>query len=682
MKLRNKWQPVCYCDVVTLPMHCNKTNITSFLQNIKYLHMKFNRLLTIAITLMASVSIASAVTFSVNGLYYRTTSSTEVEVAPSPDGVYQSINDVAIPPTVENGGITYQVTAVADGAFAGSQVYTLTISPTLRRIGSRSFMNTSLSMARLQAPGDAELVIADSAFMNCRSLYFVGLPARVVSIGNAAFWNCNLESLTLPKGLKHIGQGAFAQNYEMESVDFEAGGAELPELGNGIFANCVALNSVTFPEGISMLPSRTFFNAGFTQFTIPSTLETIGSQCFASCRQLTEVNCEPDNNLSVVFQDSAFAECPLLRRFDMPENTKSIGNYAFYSNSSIVDFDIKAKVETIGEHAFEQCSSLLNLSIWTVNPPLMAPTAFYGLFSRIRIYVQEALFRQLAGVEALKAYYPSNFNLLVHDDFQYNTLCVRTELNPSFVNVAGFKAYKVKNIDKQQGRVVVEQVRYLYGDKRLEGDCIIYRVTAPDRTARCDRYQFTSPFTPDAYLHGINKATEKIYQPDDQSVTYYTMSRSTAKWRKVPDTGVYLNLTQAYLCADIERSQAPDELTTQFIDVRLDGDMNGDGILNVTDLGILVNMLLGVEPMNAALADVDGDGRVNSSDVSFMVTLLLGTKIKPGDVNLDGQVNVSDVTALVNMLLGLAPSSKFGDVDENGSINVSDVTMLVNMLLG
>lgn len=53
-----------------------------------------------------------------------------------------------------------------------------------------------------------------------------------------------------------------------------------------------------------------------------------------------------------------------------------------------------------------------------------------------------------------------------------------------------------------------------------------------------------------------------------------------------------------------------------------------------------------------------------------------------GDIDGDGLVNVSDVTALVNKILGTADySDQVCDIDGNGTVNVSDVTALVNLIL-
>ena len=57
----------------------------------------------------------------------------------------------------------------------------------------------------------------------------------------------------------------------------------------------------------------------------------------------------------------------------------------------------------------------------------------------------------------------------------------------------------------------------------------------------------------------------------------------------------------------------------------------------------------------------------------------------PGDVNADGIVNVTDVSCVINVILGLQSSTFYeqrGDVDHNGVINVGDVTTLINHILG
>ena len=52
------------------------------------------------------------------------------------------------------------------------------------------------------------------------------------------------------------------------------------------------------------------------------------------------------------------------------------------------------------------------------------------------------------------------------------------------------------------------------------------------------------------------------------------------------------------------------------------GDLNGDGTINILDVIIMVNIILGVEP-ESALADLNGDGVVNILDIVQEINLIL-----------------------------------------------------------
>ena len=57
------------------------------------------------------------------------------------------------------------------------------------------------------------------------------------------------------------------------------------------------------------------------------------------------------------------------------------------------------------------------------------------------------------------------------------------------------------------------------------------------------------------------------------------------------------------------------------------GDFNGDGLVNITDVTILVNRLLGNQEKGKFFipdVDVNGDGVVNIADVVYLVNIILG----------------------------------------------------------
>lgn len=58
---------------------------------------------------------------------------------------------------------------------------------------------------------------------------------------------------------------------------------------------------------------------------------------------------------------------------------------------------------------------------------------------------------------------------------------------------------------------------------------------------------------------------------------------------------------------------------------------------------------------------------------------------QPGDVNRDGTVDVVDVNIVVNVMLGKPTSNvqqALSDLDHNGSVDVSDINLIINIMLG
>lgn len=56
--------------------------------------------------------------------------------------------------------------------------------------------------------------------------------------------------------------------------------------------------------------------------------------------------------------------------------------------------------------------------------------------------------------------------------------------------------------------------------------------------------------------------------------------------------------------------------------------------------------------------------------------------VLPGDVTGDGKIDVSDVNMIINMMLGKAEQTAQGDVTGDGKVDVSDVNQVINLMLG
>ena len=107
-----------------------------------------------------------------------------------------------------------------------------------------------------------------------------------------------------------------------------------------------------------------------------------------------------------------------------------------------------------------------------------------------------------------------------------------------------------------------------------------------------------------------------------------------SSWIDADDMGNYpIKLSSVQL--NMEASEVGKEYTMRFLSFEtvynvvppeegMTGDVNGDGRVNVSDVSTLINMILGLEPMDEARGDVNGDGRVNVSDVTKLINIILG----------------------------------------------------------
>ena len=114
-----------------------------------------------------------------------------------------SAKTVSVPKTVKLWGVTYQVTAIADGALAGNQKLTkLTIGSNVTSIGK-------------------------NACGGCTKLKSVTIGSGVTAIGAKAFYHCkSLKTLVIKTkklSAKQVGKDAFAGVYTKVKVSYPSG---------------------------------------------------------------------------------------------------------------------------------------------------------------------------------------------------------------------------------------------------------------------------------------------------------------------------------------------------------------------------------------------------------------------------------------------------------------------------
>ena len=68
---------------------------------------------------------------------------------------------------------------------------------------------------------------------------------------------------------------------------------------------------------------------------------------------------------------------------------------------------------------------------------------------------------------------------------------------------------------------------------------------------------------------------------------------------------------------------AIDDFKLEYISENVLGDLNGDLEVNVLDVVVLINMILGLEPENFAIGDLNSDSQINVLDVVLVVNIVI-----------------------------------------------------------
>ena len=163
---------------------------------------------------------------------------------------------------LEEGVIGLQEKALSNGTNQFSKLIKVSLSSTIKTIGSRVFANSGIQELSLYLP-----MSTTSSIMTIADYAFSSMPC--------------LESVTINGG--RIPFGAFAGNTNLKTVCIKGG-----IIGNYAFANCTSLEEVIMEEGVKSIGTQAFYNCtGLTSLTIPDSVTQIKPGMFQGCTNLT-----------------------------------------------------------------------------------------------------------------------------------------------------------------------------------------------------------------------------------------------------------------------------------------------------------------------------------------------------------------------------------------------------------
>lgn len=146
-------------------------------------------------------------------------------------------------------------------------------------------------------------------------------------------------------------------------TSFKAG-SYFRAIGNQVFMNCSDLQTVELNEGLTTLNYAAFKMGGRTclsRVVLPSTLTTLGGECFSGTTNLTEIVPFLPASVSNFQGNDTFYKCAVRGRLSLTNSVlKDLKSQAFYGCYGIKEVDLGDNITSMSS-AFAACSGLTNL---------------------------------------------------------------------------------------------------------------------------------------------------------------------------------------------------------------------------------------------------------------------------------------------------------------------------------
>ena len=218
------------------------------------------------------------------------------------------------------------------------------------------------------------------------TIAYEGKEYTVTAIGQAAFSQRDITSVTFPNSITSIGRAAF---YCCSLLDSVALPEKVTAIGDMLFANCQSLRRVVIPEGVTLIDNSAFNSChSLDSLTIPHSVTTIEDWAFAGCKNLSYV--EMSRGLTYVGR-GAFGDCYALKSVLITDlSAWSMINFGDYNanpltttktlkinDEEITDLVIPDDVTYIGDYAFRGCTNITSVTMGESVTSIGA-SAFYG----------------------------------------------------------------------------------------------------------------------------------------------------------------------------------------------------------------------------------------------------------------------------------------------------------------
>lgn len=238
--------------------------------------------------------------------------------------------------------------------------------------------------------------IGRCAFTNCENLKSVTIPSSVKTIEFIAFSDCpNLESITIPDGVTSIGEEVFTRCTSLKTVRIPV---SMTSIGKNAFYYCIALTDVYYAGTVEQWKSITSENDDYSLDV--ATIHCSDGDIFPNGSCGDDLTWTLQKGKLVISGEGAMSDYEYsnsatnspwstyrtsITDVIIENGVSSIGNYAFYDCTNLVNAELPSSITSIGEEAFGGCDSLESVTIPNTVKSIDF-NAFYGISALADVY--------------------------------------------------------------------------------------------------------------------------------------------------------------------------------------------------------------------------------------------------------------------------------------------------------
>ena len=552
--------------------------------------------------------------FEVDGICYKISSTNDLTVKVVArdrlvDGAgYTDLGDVVIPSTVSNNGIVYTVTQIEEKAFRlNNSLTSISLPNTITSIGKAAFyrcynlthINLPESLTKIMDDAfcfsgiQGDLVIPKNlkqlgrAFVECKgvkTIYYNAVEATYAenatngplseyaeqiifgdSVKSIPAYLCygmfKITSVTIPPCVTSIGKNALDSCNNLRSITWNAthypASIQIPS----------SINQLTIGEDVEVIPPTLAYGSAITSIVIPDNVTAIGYSAFSNCLNLISVTL--GNSLTTLGPET-FANCNQLSSISIPSSVTEIPRGLFMGCSSLASFAIPSSITTISNNAFYECSSLAAITIPSSVTSIKSD-AYEGCVGLMSIEV-----------EAGNTVYDSRDNCNALIETATNTLMTgcRNTIIPNTVVTIGQAAFASH---AEITQIEIPNSVTSINNSAFSGCTGLTEITFPESLTSIGSWAFCN-------CTGLTKITSLAQRPPtifegDTSGTFNGVSKQTPVY--VPK-----GFKPVYWVADGWKEFA-NIYELGEVPVTNKCDVNGDGKVDVSDVNMVINAMLG-----------------------------------------------------------------------------------------